>query len=67
MLGFDQIDPTFFSLSATSKTIALAPCALAYHFKYVYNSLSSTLLYTTSISKFDANSSKTFQAAKLNK
>ena len=30
------------------------------------NSLSSTLIYTTSISKFDANSSKKFQTVTLN-
>ncbi|KAK2192675.1 hypothetical protein NP493_25g03000 [Ridgeia piscesae] len=32
----------------------------------LYNRLSSTLIYTTSISKFDANSSKNFQTATLN-
>ena len=35
-------------------------------FQDLYNSLSSTLLYTTSISKFDANSSNKFQTATHN-
>ena len=35
-------------------------------FSYLYSSLSRTLIYTTSISKFDANSSKKFQTATLN-
>ena len=33
---------TSFSLSAASKIIALAPCALSHHFQNVYSSLSST-------------------------
>ena len=45
---------------------ALATCALSHHFQNVYNSLSSTLIYTTSISKFNANSNKKFQTATLN-
>ena len=57
---------TFFSLSAASKITALATCALSHHFQNVYNSLSSTLIYTTSISKFNANSNKKFQTATLN-
>ena len=57
---------SFFSLSAASKITALATCALSHHFQNVYNSLSSTLVYTTSISKFNANSNKKFQTATLN-
>ena len=57
---------SFFSLSAASKITALATCALSHHFQNVYNSLSSTLIYTTSISKFNANSNKKFQTATLN-
>ena len=45
---------------------SLAPCALSHHFQNVYNSLSSNLIYTSSISKFNANSSKKFQTATLN-
>ena len=41
-------------------------CALSHHFQDLYSSLSSTLIYTTSISKFNANSSKKFQTATLN-
>ena len=57
---------SFFSLSAASKITALATCALSHHFQNVYNSLSSTLIYTTSISKFNANSNNKFQTATLN-
>ena len=57
---------SFFSLRAASKIIALATCALSHHFQNLYNSLSSTVIYTTSISKFNANSSKKFQTATLN-
>ena len=57
---------SFFLLSAASKIIALAPCALSHYFPDLYNSLSSTLIHTTSICKFDANSSKKFQTATLN-
>ena len=57
---------SFFSLRAASKIIASAPCALSLHFQIVYNSLSSTLIYATSISKCNANSSKKFQTATLN-
>ena len=56
---------SFFSLSASSKIIALAPCALSHYFLDLYNNLSNTLIYTTSISKFNANSSKKFQTAML--
>ena len=55
-----------FSLSAASKIITLAPCALSHHFQDLYNSLSSTVIYTISISKFNANSSKKFPIATLN-
>ena len=41
---------SFLSLSAASKITALATCALSHHFQNLYNSLSSTLIYTTSIS-----------------
>ena len=41
-------------------------CSLSHYFQDFYNSLSSTLIYTTSISKFDGNSSKKFQTATLN-
>ena len=58
--------PLFFSLSAASKITAFATCALSHHFQNLYNSLSSTLIYTTSISKLNANSSKKFQTATLN-
>ena len=57
---------SFFSLSAASKIIALATCALSHHFQNLYNSLSSIRIYTTSISKCNANSSKKFQTATLN-
>ena len=57
---------SFFSLSAAPKIIALATCALSDHFPNLYTSLSSTLIYTTSISKFNANTSKKFQTATLN-
>ena len=57
---------SFFSLSAASEITALATCALSHHFQNVYNSLSSTLIYTTSISKLNANSNKKFQTATLN-
>ena len=57
---------SFFSLSAASKITALAPCALSYHFFNLHNSLSSTLIYTTCIYKFNANSSKKFSTATLN-
>ena len=57
---------SFFSLCAASKITALATCALSHHFQNLYNSLSSTLIYTTSISKFNANSNKKFQTATLN-
>ena len=49
-----------------SESFALATCAPSHHFQFFYNSLSSTLIYTTSIFKFDANSSKKFQTATLN-
>ena len=39
--------------------------ALSHHFQDLYNSLSSTFIYITSISKFDPNSSKKFQTATL--
>ena len=51
---------SIFSLSAASKITALATCALSHHFQNVYNSLSSTLIYKTSVSKFNANSNKKF-------
>ena len=57
---------SFFSLSAASKIIALAPCALSHHFQNVYNNLSSTLIHITSLSKCNINSSKKFQTATLN-
>ena len=38
----------------------------SFHFQDLYSSLSSTLIYTTSISQFNANSSKKFQTATLN-
>ena len=58
--------PRFSSLSAASKLIALTLCAVSHHFQNLYNSLSSTFLYITSISKFSANSCKKFQTATLN-
>ena len=48
------------------KIIALAPCARLHYFQDLYNRLSSTPIYTTSISEFDAKSSKKFQTAMLN-
>ena len=54
-----------YHVCAASKITALATCALSHHFQNVYNSLSSTLIYTTSISKFNANSNKKFQTATL--
>ena len=57
---------SFFSHSAAYKIIALAPCAPSHYLQDLYKSLSSTLIYTTSTSKFDANSSKKFQTATLN-
>ncbi|KAK2170766.1 hypothetical protein NP493_1143g01039 [Ridgeia piscesae] len=57
---------SFFLLSAASKIIAMAPSHYRIIFSDLYSSLSSTLIYTTSISKFDANTSKKFQTATLN-
>ena len=57
---------SFFLLSAASKIIALVPCALSHYLQELYNSVASILIYTTSISKFDANFSKKFQTATLN-
>ena len=54
------------SMPFLKSLIALAPCALSHYFQDLHNSLSNTLIYTTSISKFDANSSKKFQTATLN-
>ena len=48
---------------SAAKITALVTCALSHHFQNLYNSLSSTLIYTTSIYKFNANSSKKFQTA----
>ena len=48
------------------KSLHIAPCALSHYFQELYMRLSSNLIYTTSISIFDANSSKKFQTATLN-
>ena len=56
----------FFSLSAANKIIALAPCALSHHFQKNYNSLSSTLIYTTSIFKFNARNSRQLRSTSSN-
>ena len=55
-----------FSLNAASGIFALAPRALLHYFKDLYNSLSSPVINTTSISEFNARSSKTFQTATIN-
>ena len=56
----------WFSKESTKHHVALAPCAISHHFQNVYNSLSTTLIYTPSISKFNANSNKKFQTVPLN-
>ena len=57
--------PHFFSLSATSEITELASCALSHYFQDLYSSLSSSVIYTTSISEFDANSSKKSQTVTI--
>ena len=37
---------SFFSLTAATKIIALAPCGLSHYFQDLYNSLSNTIVYT---------------------
>ena len=56
----------FFLLGATSEIIALASCALSHYFQDLCNSLSSSVITTTSISEFDAHSSKKFQTPTIN-
>ena len=56
---------SFLSLSATSKIIALAPCAISHYFQYLYNYLSSPFIQTTCLFTFNAHSSKTAQAASV--
>ena len=54
--GSHHMFSSFFSLSVAFEIISSR--ALSHYFQDLYSGISSTLIYTTSISKFDANSSK---------